>query len=322
VDLPDIDQTLDFLTAVFGTTDDGDIFFSSLSLNGGGICSLASRDTNAIEDFLAKHNDPTRGSYFCPSLLRSGAKGRSKEAVQLLTGIHWDIDYKNVDKTPAEIRHAIDQTALLASIIVESGGGLHCYWLFHEGLEATGDNVDRAEALMHALANHLAGDHAVAHGAALMRLPGTWNNKREPVLARVVEKRAAARYELEDLEEWLAKARPILTGKTAPKTADDDSPYSTYAAGAETPIDVDAELASMTFGDGEHGIHRTQTRVIASMAARGVDADEITQKVLDATKAAHTRSGITERWDWKKETRAIHKSIRSFQKEGGSAARC
>jgi hypothetical protein len=315
VNSPDINQTLDFLAAVFGTTEDGFIFFSSLSLNGGGICSLASRDTDAIESFLGKYNERTRGSYFCPNVLRSDAKGRCKDAVQFLTGIHCDIDFKNIDKPPAEIRRIVDQTALPASIIVESGGGLHCYWLFREGLEATEDNVARAESLMHALADHLAGDHAVAHSACLMRLPGTWNNKREPVLARVIESRAAARFELTDLEEWLTDARPILTRNAALAKAADESPFSAYAASAGAPVDVDAELAAMTFGDGEHGIHRTQTRVIAALVARGVDPDEITQKVLDATKAAYTRSGITEQWDWKKETRAIHKSIRSFQRK-------
>jgi hypothetical protein len=270
VNSPDIDQTLDFLQAVFGATEGGDVFFSSLSSNGGGICSLASRDADAIEEFLAKHNDPTRGSYFCPSALRIGAKGRSKDSVQFITGIHCDIDYKNIDKPRAEIRRAIDQTALPASVIVESGGGLHCYWLFREGLEATEDNVARAEFLMHALADHLGGDHAVAHSAALMRLPGTWNNKREPILARVVESRPAARYEIEDVEEWLADARPLLVAKTATiKTAADD-PLSAYASGAGAPVDVDAELAAMTFGDGEHGIHHTQTRVIASLVVRGV----------------------------------------------------
>jgi hypothetical protein len=87
------------------------------------------------------------------------------------------------------------------------------------------------------------------------------------------------------------------------------------------PVDVDGELAAMTFGDGEHGIHRIQTRVIASMVAHGVDPDKITQKVLDATKAAYSRSGITERWDWKKEQRDIRKSIRSFQKKATARAK-
>jgi hypothetical protein len=160
VNPPDIDQALEFLAAVFGTTEDGNVWFSSLSPTGD-VCSLASRDADDIEGFLVRHNDPDRGSYFCPSALREGAKGRSKDAVQFITGIHADIDFKDHDKPPAEIRRAVDQTALPASIIVESGGGLHCYWLFREGLDATEDNMARAELLMHALADHLGGDHAV-----------------------------------------------------------------------------------------------------------------------------------------------------------------
>jgi hypothetical protein len=105
VNPPDIDQALEFLAAVFGTTEDGNVWFSSLSPTGD-VCSLASRDADDIEGFLVRHNDPDRGSYFCPSALREGAKGRSKDAVQFITGIHADIDFKDHDKPPAEIRRA------------------------------------------------------------------------------------------------------------------------------------------------------------------------------------------------------------------------
>jgi hypothetical protein len=38
-----------------------------------------------------------------------------------------------------------------------SGNGLHAYWCFRESLPVTDDNVARVEALLHLLADHLAG---------------------------------------------------------------------------------------------------------------------------------------------------------------------
>jgi AAA domain/RepB DNA-primase from phage plasmid len=316
MDAPDIKQAIDFLRAVFQGVPDHKVWFTSLSLNGGAPASLDSHKIKDITDFLVRQNDNTRSSYFCPSVMRKGANGRRKEDAEVFTGLHADIDFKHHDAPPAEIRRTLGQTMQPASIIVESGGGLHAYWLFREGLKATPETMSRVERLLHALADHVGGDHAVAHCAALMRLAGTWNSKHgTPVLARMTDNRPTARYEIEELDEWLTDAsRPILTKRATATTNGAANPYAEFTAGASGPVDVDSMLAAMTVGDAEHSVHATQTKVIASMVARGVSLDEIEEKVLNATKAAHARSKEGP-WNWQQEARAIRKSAEGIGKK-------
>jgi putative DNA primase/helicase len=324
VNAPDTDQAIEFLGALFEGCPEGTVWLTSLVLPGrdGEVRSLASRDGDAIADFAARHNHPDRAMYFCPSALQPHAGGRSRETVGWITGLHADIDYKNHDLDPMEIRRRIDQAALPASLIVESGGGLHLYFLLREAIAATPETMERAERLLHSLADHVGGDHEVAHSAALMRLPGTLNCKRDaPVLARVVESRPAARYELGDLKEWLeAATRPLLVRKPAVRrvrtngAADPFAAYAATAGGTGEPVDVELVLDSMTYGGGDNGVHTSQTRAIAAMVARGFVDEDIDRLVLEATQRAHAKSGAGP-WNWQKEARAIRKSRERFQKK-------
>src|SRR5262245_65575079 len=120
--------------------------------------------------------------------------------------------------------------------------------------------VARVEAAWRRLADHLGGDPQCAEISRLMRIPGSVNYKREaPVAVRVLGDRPAARYELAELEEWLAEARPLLTRR--PKQGNGASePFAAYAAnGGPPPIDVESRLARMCHGGaGDASIHKTQ----------------------------------------------------------------
>ena len=144
VNAPDTDQAIEFLGTLFEGCPEGTVWLTSLVLPGrdGEVRSFASRDGDAIADFAARHNHPDRAMYFCPSALQPHAGGRSKETVGWITGLHADIDFKNHDAAPEEILRRLDQAALPASLIVASGGGLHCYWLLREAVAATGETVD------------------------------------------------------------------------------------------------------------------------------------------------------------------------------------
>src|SRR5439155_3340542 len=150
--------------------------------------------------------------------------------------------YKDHDLVPEEITGRLDPTLLPASLVIETGGGLHCYWLFHEAEAATPEAVARVEAALRRLADHVGGDPQCAECARLMRIPGTVNYKREvPVAVRVLEDRPASRYELADLEEWLAETRPLLTRR--PKSGNGaGEPFAAYTGNGAAPIDVEARL--------------------------------------------------------------------------------
>ena len=103
---------------------------------------------------------------------------------------------------------------------MRSGHGLHLYWLFKEPLlNVPRGNVEHVEAVLRQLADHVGGDLAVCEVARLMRLPGTHNTKNGEWLPVTVERLGGPRYELDDLEEWLAESAPVLRRKAGgPRT--------------------------------------------------------------------------------------------------------
>src|SRR5262249_26785239 len=243
----DVDAAIDTLATIFEAAPEGAVFLTALGPNGA-VHSLASRETDRIETFLQRHDRVGVGLYFCVGTLRDGGSGRSKNNVGWIAGLHADIDYKDHDLAPEEIQRRLDQTPLPASLVVATGGGLHCYWLFHEAEAAAPEAVARIEAALRRLADHIGGDPQCAECARLMRVPGTTNYKREnPAAVRVLEDRPAARYELTELEGWLVEARPLLTRR--PKQGNGAGElFAAYTGNGATPIDVEARLAQMRHG--------------------------------------------------------------------------
>src|SRR5262249_40916170 len=146
----DIDAAIEGLATLFEGTPEGVIFLTALGPNGA-VHSLASRETDRVESFLQRHDKAGAGIYFCVGTLRDGARGRSKQNIGWIAGLHADVDSKDLDLLPGEIRERIGQTLLPASLIIETGGGLHAYWLFHEAEAATTETVERVEAALRRL---------------------------------------------------------------------------------------------------------------------------------------------------------------------------
>jgi uncharacterized protein DUF3631/DNA primase RepB-like protein len=306
----DTDAAIDTLTAIFEGAPEGAVFLTALGPNGA-VHSLASRETDRIESFLQRHDRAGVGLYFCVGTLRDGASGRSKNNVGWIAGLHADIDYKDHDLGPEEIRHRLDQALLPASLVIETGGGVHSYWLFHEAEAATPEMVARVEAALRRLADHLGGDPQCAEVSRLMRIPGTVNFKREtPVAVRVLGDRPTARYELAELEEWLAEARPLLTRRPRPGNGA-GAPFAAYAGNGTAPIDVAARLAQMRHGGADDAsIHKTQVQVTAALLERGEETDAVVAKMLAATKLVGDPA-----WDWTKEERDIRGMCESWLKK-------
>src|SRR5262252_305615 len=306
--MTDVDLAINTLATIFEGAPEGVGFFTALGPNSA-VHSLASREADRIESFLRRHDRTGAGLYFCVGTLRDGASGRSKSNVGWIAGLHADIDYKDHDLTPDEIQRRLDQTLLPASLVVETGGGVHSYWLFHEAEAATPEMVARVEAALRRLADHLGGDPQCAEISRLMRIPGTVNFKREkPAAVCVLENRPAARYELDELEDWLASVRPLLVRRAKPGNGA-DAPFAAYAGnGGATPIDVDARLAAMRHeGAGDASIHCTQLQATAALLERGEEIDAVVAKVLAATKLVGNPA-----WDWTKEERDIRGMCESW----------
>jgi putative DNA primase/helicase len=182
---------------------------------------LATRNTAAVKKFLAQWNVAGRATYFCSATLKPqtdwiarepGCSPRCEENIGEIVGLHCDIDFKNVTITPAEVLRLLKSLRCPPTIIVNSGHGLHGYWLFQAPIE-TGLGREITNRIITArmkLAAILAGD-AVQDLPRLMRLPGSHNTKDGASIEVTVEEPAGERrYDLEQMEAWLAAQRPLL----------------------------------------------------------------------------------------------------------------
>jgi hypothetical protein len=304
-----------FIIDVFASSTGNPVYLCSLKnrdapSNEPGERHVATRNIADIDAFIHKWDRQHRGLYFCVSTIANGATKRSKTTTAELTGLHADIDFKNIESTPDQARQTLRELFLLPSKIVHSGNGLHCYWHFREALPATPENIASVEKMLRQLCNHLGGDPQVCEIARLMRLPGTHNTKDGAWNEVKVVYEADARFEPDELAEWLADVHPVIKRKSASLGNGDsshDNPFSAFAEQTrKTPIDVEGRLAAMCFqGAGDNSIHATQLQVSASLLSQGWPADEIVELLINATRAAAGEAGKT--WDWGLEERDIRR---------------
>jgi hypothetical protein len=139
----------------------------------------------------------------CP---RKG-QGSTKAWVAAVPALWADLDGKDFPGGKAEALRqlsALLPAHLYPSLIVDSGHGVHPYWLLREPeLITHADDHLRLERYTRGLAHHLGGDHT--HDLSrIMRLPGTWNLKQPqtPRLATLLHAEPERRFNLSDFEEY------------------------------------------------------------------------------------------------------------------------
>lgn len=308
------EQSVTFIKAAFGDLTEMPVHVCSLGNERDGphaMRAVSTRDASDILRFISKWDGDGRGLFFCVGTLKPGAK-RTKDGVAEISFLHADIDFKDIIDQAADVERKLSMLRLPPSIIVASGNGLHAYWLLREAL--TSADIERIESALRLLADTVGGDLSVCEIARLMRLPGTHNTKngqRHPVTIKTLEE--GRRYELDDIEEWLSETSPVILRKVRPQQVPADNPFLQAAAvlGFKPSIDVEKRLASMSYmGGGDSAIHATQLAVSASLLNAGHAADEVTDIIVNATKAAAGPYG--ERWNWRREEAAIRKMCSSW----------
>jgi len=316
----DYSQSIDFLKRFFGETLQEIELRACSNDRSGGAVSIFGRDAEKLEAFCVKRDQPGWGTYFGICTRRDASSG-SKDNVAECPALWVDIDCAKQGLSGAETIAALEFLPFPPTLIVNSGGGLHAYWMLEEAVNVTPGQAARdvIEAALRQLALILAGDTACAELARILRLPGTHNSKPatrqlndgQPILTEVLSDTGRV-YDLEALCEWLDDQRVILHGKIeAARPVRQDDPFVAYAreAGYEPAIDIDAELAAMNHGaTGGASIHETQLRVSMSMIARGYNDDEIVSRILAATEAAAPGN---EKWNWTREENALRRMVQS-----------
>lgn len=101
--------------------------------------------------------------------------------IAALNCLYTEYDAKDFGGNKAAARAKADAVQPPPSILVDSGGGYHLYWLFVEPWIMGGDNDrEHAKRLQAAWVAYAGGDKAVKDLARVLRVPGTHNYKYTP----------------------------------------------------------------------------------------------------------------------------------------------
>lgn len=327
----DYSDATDFLAKVFGETTTHAVEIRALpnERGAGRHHPIFTRDPETIEAHCTRWDQIDRAVYFGGATRITGSPTGTRADLAELPMLWVDIDTDKHGLDKAEIVKTLRTMPLPPSCFIDSGGGLHCYWLLREAIDIRqGDNgwQEREEAIVAALkqlAGVCGGDTAVCDLARIMRLPGTHNTKTgELRLARVLEA-SWVRHEFDDLVDMLDWLRPLVALPAPPegqRAVPPRDPFSAYAeqAGIRIPVDVQQRLAAMSYlSDGDTGIHQTQLHVSASMVSTGEDDDKIVELLLEATRAAAGLAG--ENWNWKREERNLRRMIETARTKFAAA---
>jgi hypothetical protein len=226
-------QAEKFLTALYGNTTKGFLTLWT-SENKETRCF----PTNDIQGFVkeALNLRNTKNVYFGVGL-RTRKIGKhergKKEDVLSLPGVWLDIDIKGgahkKENIPTEedAQLLLDTFPLSPTIIIHSGGGLHCYWLFEDPATITSDETRKsAERMLSRFQNvfirlartknlHL---DNTADLPRVLRVPGTFNRKEEAKPVQTLLFETDSRYSVHELYEAITFIESTLPEEPKVKT--------------------------------------------------------------------------------------------------------
>lgn len=159
--------------------------------------------TNALNRATALNRASGYGLYFAPCL-RLQKQGKA-EAAALLPALWVDLDCDDDAARRAGALAKLHAFNPLPSAIIDSGGGLHAYWLLSESVSLDEESRKHTAGILRGLFSALGGDpQYVKSVASVMRLPNSINTKPERggVVVTLVELHPDRRYPLSDFA-WL-----------------------------------------------------------------------------------------------------------------------
>jgi len=159
-----------------------------------------------LPDKCSYYKIPQDKNVYFGVFARDGRRGRGQEEDCTTTGTLWaDYDYMTLEEVQERIRLAGIPNP---SIVVNSGHGIHTYWLL---IERVGSE---AIPVVKAIVRATGADTRPTFKAAVMRLPGSMNVKKSPVPCKVLEANWA-RYALKDFEGLVTEE--VLQSEGIPK---------------------------------------------------------------------------------------------------------
>ncbi|MFO8012736.1 MAG: DUF3987 domain-containing protein [Phycisphaerae bacterium] len=177
----------------------------------------------AEAETYAREQSAARDVYYGVGLVRGSPSGRGKARDVAAIGALWaDIDMRGPGReakplpvTLDEARRILERLPHAPSILVDSGHGLHAYWLLKEpwGFDTDAEREQAARlakgwhgtvcAAAKSLGWHL---ENLGDLARVLRLPGTLNHKGDPPAeVRILESHPDRRYNADDFEPYLVE---------------------------------------------------------------------------------------------------------------------
>ena len=141
-----------------------------------------------LESILREHNAKNRGVFF---VVNSG--GHNDRDINRINAQFVEMD----DKTFAEQQKLIDEFPLPPSMIIKTKKSLHTYWFMKNAA------VNRFRAVQRGLIEHFGGDPVCINESRVMRLPGYYHCKGEPVMVECILFHPERKYTQSELSKYL-----------------------------------------------------------------------------------------------------------------------
>jgi hypothetical protein len=232
-----------------------------------------------------------------PAASRKGTYERSTlDNIAVINCLFAEFDAKDFDgDKPAALAH-VNTLSPAPSVVIDSGGGYHCYWLLRTTFALdTDQDRERARSVQRDWVTFVGGDPGAKDLARVLRVPGTRNLKHDhrPVVS-IVHADLSCLYDLDALEALLA-ARPV----TPPQGNNGGNGKSAWAEAALA--DELATLARTHQGQRNEQLNRSAFALGQVVGGGLLDRSEV-ERSLTATAlgigleerevAATVRSGI------------------------------
>jgi hypothetical protein len=140
-------------------------------------CIIPATDLDGINQFTTKHE--SRWDIYTGVATRKATGGKLVDCLALYA-LFVDMDFKEYPSEEAA-QAVLTSYPFQPSIVINSGGGLHCYWLLTEALDLqTEYKTPKVREILRALAKSLHADMKSGDAAHILRVPGTFNHKYTP----------------------------------------------------------------------------------------------------------------------------------------------
>lgn len=157
--------------------------------------SFNMKDFQSKSKVLMAHNEANRGIFF---VVNSG--GNSDRKINKINAQFFECDTLSLE----EQLENISKFPLEPSIIVQTKKSLHVYFLIKNG------KVEKFRGIQKKLAKHFNGDGSCINESRVMRVPGFYHCKEEPVRVKCIKFNPKLFYTQEDLERELSYSESEL----------------------------------------------------------------------------------------------------------------